>query len=171
MYAKNTFAYTLKNKICLINLAILGLKLKYSGSILVKTMIAHVVAACVARSATALLSRHCRINVSRYKRISTTSVHSVLRNDRKWKCVFMSPQMNSLRQSNELYVTTITDYNDVIMSAMASQITSLTIVYSTIYSDQRKRKSSEFTGDRWIPRTKGQYLGKCIHLMTSSCHI
>ena len=26
----------------------------------------------------------------------------------------------------------------------------------------------EFTGDRWIPRTKGQYRGKCFHLMTSS---
>ena len=35
-------------------------------------------------------------------------------------------------------------YNDVIMSAMASQITSLTIVYSTVYSgaDQRKYQSS-----------------------------
>ena len=35
-------------------------------------------------------------------------------------------------------------YSDVIMSAMASQITSLTIVYSTFYSgaDQRKNKSS-----------------------------
>ena len=35
-------------------------------------------------------------------------------------------------------------YNDVIMSAMASQITSLTIVYSTFYSgaDQRKHQSS-----------------------------
>ena len=35
-------------------------------------------------------------------------------------------------------------YNDVIMSAMASQIPSLTIVYSTIYSgaDQRKHQSS-----------------------------
>ena len=35
-------------------------------------------------------------------------------------------------------------YNDVIMSTMASQITSLTIVYSTIYSgaDQRKYQSS-----------------------------
>ena len=34
--------------------------------------------------------------------------------------------------------------NDVIMSAMASQITSLTIVYSTVYSgaDQRKHQSS-----------------------------
>ena len=36
-------------------------------------------------------------------------------------------------------------YNNVIMSAMASQITSLTIVYSTVYSgtDQRQRQSSE----------------------------
>ena len=35
-------------------------------------------------------------------------------------------------------------YNDVIMSAIASQITSLTIVYSTVYSDtdQRKLQSS-----------------------------
>ena len=31
-------------------------------------------------------------------------------------------------------------YNDVIMSAMASQITSLTIVYSTVYSDADHRK-------------------------------
>ena len=28
----------------------------------------------------------------------------------------------------------------------------------------------EFTGDRWIPRTKGQQRGKCFHLMTSSWH-
>ena len=36
-------------------------------------------------------------------------------------------------------------YNDVIMSAMASQITSLTIVYSTVYSgrNQRKHQSSK----------------------------
>ena len=35
-------------------------------------------------------------------------------------------------------------YNDVIMGAMASQITSLTVVYSTVYSgaDQRKHQSS-----------------------------
>ena len=35
-------------------------------------------------------------------------------------------------------------YNDVIMSAMASQITSLTIGYSTVYSgaDQKKHQSS-----------------------------
>ena len=28
----------------------------------------------------------------------------------------------------------------------------------------------EFTGDRWIPLTKGQYRGKCFDLMTSSCN-
>ena len=51
------------------------------------------------------------------------------------------------------------------MGAMVYQITSLAIVYSTIYSgaDQRKHQHSaslafvgEFTGDRWIPRTNGQ---------------
>ena len=57
-------------------------------------------------------------------------------------------------------------YNDVIMGEIASQITSLTIVFSSAYSeaDQRKHQSSallafvcgEFTGDRWIPRTNGQ---------------
>ena len=51
------------------------------------------------------------------------------------------------------------------MSTMASQITSLTIVYSTVYSDadQRKHQSSASLafGDRWIPRTNGQLRGKC----------
>ena len=44
------------------------------------------------------------------------------------------------------YVITILQqqyhYNDVIMGAMASQITSLTIVYSAVCSDQRKHQSS-----------------------------
>ena len=70
-------------------------------------------------------------------------------------------------------------YNDVIMTTIASQITSLTIAYSTVYSDadQRKHQSSAslafvwgFHRDRWIPRTKGQLRGKCFHLMTSSCY-
>ena len=49
------------------------------------------------------------------------------------------------------------------MSTMASQITNLTIISSTVYlgADQRKIKAprhwffyGEFTGDRWILRTK-----------------
>ena len=70
-------------------------------------------------------------------------------------------------------------YDDVRMGAIASQITSLTIVNSTVYSnaDQRKHQSSASLAfvwgihrDWWIPRTKGQLRGKCFHLMTSSCY-
>ena len=69
-------------------------------------------------------------------------------------------------------------YCDVIMGATASQITSLTILSSTVYSgaDRRKHQTprhwplcGEFTGDWWIPRTNGQWRGKCFHSMTSSC--
>ena len=68
-------------------------------------------------------------------------------------------------------------YNDVIMGAMASQITSLTIVTQPFIQTQIKENikaprhwplCGEFTGDRWIPRTDGQLRGKCFHLMTSS---
>ena len=53
-------------------------------------------------------------------------------------------------------------YDDVIMTTLASQTTSLAIVYSTVYSDadQRKHQSSASLAfvwgihrDRWIPRT------------------
>ena len=75
------------------------------------------------------------------------------------------------------YAIYVTHYDDVTMNLMASHITSLTIVYSTVYSDadQRKHQSSAslvfvwgIHRDRWIPRTKGQLRGKCFHLMTSS---
>ena len=50
------------------------------------------------------------------------------------------------------------------MGTMASQITSLTIVYSAVYLGADKKIKAlrdwplcrEFTGDRWIPRTNGQ---------------
>ena len=71
----------------------------------------------------------------------------------------------------------LSHYIDVIMTTIACQITSLTVVYSIIYSDadQRKHQSSASLAfvwgshrDRWIPRAKGQLRGKCFHLMTSS---
>ena len=71
-------------------------------------------------------------------------------------------------------------YNDVIMTTIASQITSLAVVYSTVISDadQRKHQSSAslvfvwgIHRDRWIPRTKGQLRGTCFHLMTSSWYV
>ena len=68
-------------------------------------------------------------------------------------------------------------YNDVIMSVMASQIISLTIVYLIVYSVADKKKTSELrvtslwcgevTGDRWIPAQMASN-GKGFHLMTSS---
>ena len=57
-------------------------------------------------------------------------------------------------------------YTDVIMTTMASQITSLTVVYSTIYSDadQRKRQNSaslalcgEFIGTGEFPAQRASY--------------
>ena len=51
------------------------------------------------------------------------------------------------------------------MSEVAFQITNLSIVNSTVYSVQIKESikaprhwplRGEFTGDRWIPRAKGQ---------------
>ena len=68
-------------------------------------------------------------------------------------------------------------HSDVIMGAMASQITSLAIVYSTVYSgaDQRKHQSSASLAfvrgiHRWPVNSphKGPVTGKCFHLMTSS---
>ena len=68
-------------------------------------------------------------------------------------------------------------YDDVIMTMLASQITSLTVVYSIVYSGVNQRKHQtprhwplcgKFTGDRWISRTNGQLREKCFHLMTSS---
>ena len=52
-------------------------------------------------------------------------------------------------------------YSDVIMSMIASQITGILLVSSTVCTceDHRKHQSS---GDRWIPLTKGQKRGKCL---------
>ena len=60
------------------------------------------------------------------------------------------------------------------MSAIASQIISLTVVYSTVYlgADQRKHQSSALLAFVWgIHRDRikgGQLRWKCFHLMTSS---
>ena len=72
-------------------------------------------------------------------------------------------------------------YNDIIMSTMVSQITSLTIVYSTVYSgtDQRNHQRSAslafvrgihpqtpLTGE--LPAQRASNAEKCFHFMTSS---
>ena len=53
-------------------------------------------------------------------------------------CIFVSNRAILSRTSvvmSYYYTLTTNHYSDVIMGAMASQITSLTIVYSTVYSD------------------------------------
>ena len=69
-------------------------------------------------------------------------------------------------------------HGDVTMGVIASQITILAIIYSTVYSDadQRKHQSSSSLAfargihrGRWIPCTNGQLRGKCFHLMRSLC--
>ena len=65
---------------------------------------------------------------------------------------------------------------DVIMCAIASQITNLTIVYSTVYSgaNQRKHQSSASVASvrenyRWLMNSPHKWLvtRKCFHWMTS----
>ena len=76
-----------------------------------------------------------------------------------------------------LWGACIIHYNVVTMGPMASQITSLTTVYSVVYSgaDQRQHQSSaSLAFVQGIHREqvnsphKGPVSGKCIHLMTSS---
>ena len=73
-------------------------------------------------------------------------------------------------------------YHDVIMGAIASQITSLIIVYTQRFIQAQIKENikaprhwplcGEFTCDRWIPHTtNGQYRGKFFHLMTSSWNV
>ena len=91
------------------------------------------------------------------------------------KCV---PRMQVVSSSWVPFESLWVHYIHIIMTTMASQITSLMVVYSIVYSeaDQRKHQSSASLAfvwgihrDRWIPRTKGQLRGKCFYLMTSSC--
>ena len=75
-------------------------------------------------------------------------------------------------------VVIVTHCTVVIMGAMASQITSLTIVCSTVYSDadQRKHQSSASLAfvrlPLWVPGEFPAQIAsnaeKCFHLMTSS---
>ena len=98
-----------------------------------------------------------------------------------WVCVWL--WFNTLMLSNLdtcCEDNTVVHYNDVIMGMMASQITSLTIVYSSVYSgaDQRKHQSSTSLAFVWgIHRGpvnsphKWPVTQKCFHLMMSSCKL
>ena len=55
-------------------------------------------------------------------------------------------------------------YDDVVMGAIASEITRLTIVYSTVYSDADQRKHQSTAS---LASVRGIHRGP-VHLMTSS---
>ena len=57
-------------------------------------------------------------------------------------------------------------YNDVTMSAMASQITGVSIVWSTVRSDAAQRKHQRSTSLAFVVWIYHQWLGKCFHSMT-----
>ena len=71
------------------------------------------------------------------------------------KCLYVS-------QCHLRWLVVCSHYGDVIMGTIASQITSLTIVYSTVYSDAEENIKAprhwplcgEFTRDQWIPPHK-----------------
>ena len=73
------------------------------------------------------------------------------------------------------FVRLIFHCTDVTMSVLASQITGIFTVCSTVWSGkhQRKHESSSLLafvrGIYQWPVTMGQLQGKCFHLMTSSC--
>ena len=72
-------------------------------------------------------------------------------------------KLDSLHKGLIMRIHDVWHYIDVIMATVAYQITSLTVVYSIVYSyaDQGKHQSSAslvivrgIHRDRWIPRTK-----------------
>ena len=100
-------------------------------------------------------------------RIRVTTIHGLM-----W-CKQISIVSNAVDGDQQKH-----HYNDVIMVAISSQITSLAIVYSTVYSDadQRKHQSSALltfvrgihrglmnSPHKWPVTRK-----KCFHSMTSS---
>ena len=70
--------------------------------------------------------------------ISTLNQHLFIVWPSLWYCFVIKGTATIFR-----FLSATFHYGDVIMSVMASQITSLTIVYSSVYSDTDKKKTSK----------------------------
>ena len=87
----------------------------------------------------------------------------------RWKASFL-PMVYKLQ-----FLLWHTHYSDAILSAMTSQITGVSIVYSIVCSGTGQRyhqSSTSLAFVRGIHRNsphKGQWRGKYFHLVTSSC--
>ena len=93
-------------------------------------------------------------NISRYTLLICLVMFE---NVRVWKPYIWGEWVIHLTDQTRLS-SSLSHYSDVIMSVMASQITGVSIVYSSLCpaADQRKHQSSaslafvgEFTGDQW----------------------
>ena len=87
---------------------------------------------------------HSRSTFNAHSVFTTSHINPGLINDPFDKITALYILNHNLYLSCPLKATNTMHYDDVIMGAMASQITSLTIVYTTVYSDadQRKHQSS-----------------------------
>ena len=99
-----------------------------------------------------------------------------------WKMAWPRPGDKPLSESVKVWLPIhicvtppkLIHYNDVIMGAIASQITSLTIVYSTVYSgtDQRKHQRSAslafVRGIHWRPVNSPRKWPVTRKMLTSS---
>ena len=94
-----------------------------------------------------------------WREMSIFSVSIVQTDGLEPLCVRPSAGIKISKFKSIFFISIWMHYNDIIMGTMASQITGVSVVYSTVCSgaDQRKHYSSvsllwgEFTGYRWIP--------------------
>ena len=86
-------------------------------------------------------------------KILTTCIMSLWKNGMNYIYIFMFPMKHLARFRGDKRRNPFTNchYDDVTMGAIASQITSLTIVYSTVYSgaDQSKHQTSASLAFVW----------------------
>ena len=65
----------------------------------------------------------------------------------------------------------LTQYNDVIMDTIASQITSLTVVYSIVYSGADQRKHQPMNSPHKKPVTRKMFPFVDVTMFEGNCHI
>ena len=129
-----THVYTIFHEICVHGFILIGVAMVSGISLPVFLRVAGEILACdcsMASKVTPMVMGKSTGNKIRHNQVWT--VHTGVGIYGQWCDTCTGGQSNDLLH-----------YNDVIMSAMASQITSLTIVYSTVYSgaDLRKHQSS-----------------------------
>ena len=97
------------------------------------------------------IKEHCRPYLHRLANPTLTEIKKVIVNyiQKIWDILIHRMPSLNYHSPNQ--------YSDVIVTAMASQITGVPILISTVVTHQRKYQKLRVTGfDRWIPLTNGQ---------------